>query len=88
MKQLWMMISSPWMIAVFLMVGWGPVFLAELVGRLRPDLDAAYVPQAFVMSWIREGMVCSVLAIALSVIHGSRLIIHVTRLILRRGNNE
>jgi hypothetical protein len=78
-------VSSPWMIVVLVIIGWGPLFIAELVRQSRPDLDANYSPQAFGMAWMGITLLCSVLAVIVSVIHIIRLIL---RFILGRGSND
>ncbi len=76
--RLWMVrrvLTSPWMIVVFLAVGWGPIFIAEFVRDVRPDLNATYSPQGFAMSWIMITFWSSLLAAALTVGHIVRLIV-------------
>ncbi len=61
--------SSPWMILVAMLVGWGPVFAAELVGRVSPDLDASYKPAGFATAWAPMALACSFVALVLGVVH-------------------
>jgi hypothetical protein len=49
------------MIVVLVIVGWGPIFIAEAVRRTSTDLDAAYRPQSFAMQWMLITVVCSIL---------------------------
>ena len=60
------------MILVALAIGWAPLFIAELVRQARPDLDAAYRPQAFGMAWMFVTVVCSLLALLLAAVHAVR----------------
>ncbi len=76
-------VLSPWMILVFLAVAWCPLFMADLVRVMRPDLDASYTTQAFAMGWMGITMICSLLAIVLSVVHLVRFFL---RLFSRDGN--
>jgi hypothetical protein len=55
------------MILLFVVVGWGPLFLADLVRSLRPDLNASYRPQAFAVGWMMITLCCSLLAVAFTV---------------------
>ena len=67
---LWRILLTPWMIIVVLVVGWGPVFVADCV-RARhsdPDLVAEYLH--FVMQWLSITVLCSVIAGALTLVHG------------------
>jgi hypothetical protein len=54
---------SPWLIVVFLALGWGPLFIAEYISETEPDLRANYVPQAFAMRWISVTVLSSLLAV-------------------------
>jgi hypothetical protein len=86
-RTIWRALPSPWMILLFVAVGWGPVFLAELVRRARPDLDASYAPQAFAMGWLMVCLWCSVLAVAFAIGHTVRLIVTgARRFAQRRGS--
>ncbi|HXF27455.1 MAG TPA: hypothetical protein VN610_09280 [Bryobacteraceae bacterium] len=38
------LITSPWMIAIFLTIAWGPLFVADFLRDARPGLDASYAP--------------------------------------------
>ena len=69
--------SSFWLVVLFLAVGWGPAFLADLVREARPDLDASYAPQHFAMRWVNATALCSLLAVVAAVVW-------VIRFILRR----
>lgn len=74
-KTAWRAVLSPWMILVFLAVGWGPVFIAEFVRTARPDLSASYVPQAFAMGWIGITLCCSLFAAVYTVASLIKLIV-------------
>lgn len=82
MKAIRHIAAGPWMILVFLIVGWGPLFIADLVRAASPVLDAAYSPQAFGMAWMGITLLCSFLAIIFSVYHFIRFIFG------GRGNND
>jgi hypothetical protein len=58
------------MIIVILLAGWGPLFVVDYIRVTRPDLDAAYVPQAIAMQWLPITVLCSVIAGALILVHG------------------
>jgi len=73
------MAFSPWWIAVFFLIGWGPAFLAAVVIQLNPVLEASYAPQAFVMEWIPVTWYSSILTIALIIAHAARWIFHLSR---------
>lgn len=72
------------MILVVLIIGWGPEFVADAVRALRPDLDAAYVPQAFAIGWFAVTLFCSVAAVVLATVHG----IFLTRRLLHKDNQR
>ena len=72
-------LSSAWMIAGFLAVGWGPLFVAEAVRRASPALDADYQPQSFAMRWLLMTMGCTILAIVFALAHVLRLVVIVLR---------
>jgi len=77
------------MILLFVVLGWGPVFLAEFVRSARPDLNASYGPQAFAMGWIMITLCCSLLAIAFAIGHAIRLIVTAGRQSAqRRGSRK
>jgi hypothetical protein len=76
---LWRVLSSAWMIVVLVIVGWGPIFIAEAVRRTSPELDAGYRPQSFAMQWMLITVLCSVLAILLVLVHALRLLFGVLR---------
>lgn len=42
---------NPWLIPIALLVGWGPLFAADLVIRLFPWLNKETVGEGFVMPW-------------------------------------
>jgi hypothetical protein len=48
-----------WVILLSLIIGWGPLFVAEFVRRANPALNASYAPQAFAMKWIPVTALCS-----------------------------
>jgi hypothetical protein len=52
------------MILVFLIVGWGPIFVTDLVWPVSPSGAANYELEGFAMSWIPVVVLCSGLAIA------------------------
>jgi hypothetical protein len=70
---------SPWAIVALVTIGWGPMFIAELVRTSRPDLDASYGPQAFGMVWLRVTFLCTSLAVVFLLIYLVRLIFSATR---------
>jgi hypothetical protein len=53
------MASSPWMIVVFLIVGWGPLLVCDIVRLAHPDFDAIH----FATGWIAIALLCSFLAV-------------------------
>jgi hypothetical protein len=63
------------MILLFVVVGWGPLFLADLGRSVRPDLNASYRPQAFAMGWMMITLYCSLLAVACTIGHAVRLVL-------------
>ena len=75
-------VLSPWMILVFLAIGWGPVFVADRVRMASPSLSERYVPQAFAMGWLVVTIKCSVAAGAFIVGHTIRLIVKLARQLL------
>ena len=66
----WRILLTPWMIIIFLVAGWGPLFVADFVRVTHPDLAADYAPQAFAMQWLPVTVLCSVIAGALILVHG------------------
>ena len=70
---------SPWLILGLLVLGWVPVYVADWVRNARPDLDAAYTPQAFAMGWLGVCFFCSAGAITLAVFHGARIVVGLVR---------
>ena len=81
-RRVWRAVLSPWMILLFLAVGWGPVFIADFVRTSRADLSAHYVPQAFAMGWLPVTLHCSIWAGVYIVGHAIRLIVMLGRLLL------
>lgn len=81
-RTVWRAVLSPWMILVFLAVGWGPLFVADFVRTSRPDLSANYVPQAFAMGWLTITIRCSILAGVYIVGYAIRLIVMLGRKLL------
>jgi hypothetical protein len=67
--DIWGIASSPWIIIAMLALGWGPLYVAEFIRRVRPDLDASYAPQAFGMGWMAITLLCSLVAGVLAVVH-------------------
>ncbi len=67
------------MILVALVIAWGPLVISDAVGVLRPDLDAAYVPQAFAMGWMGMTILFSAVAVVLAIMHGIFLIFRLFR---------
>jgi hypothetical protein len=62
------------MIIVLLVMGWGPLFIAEFIRHARPDLDAS--SEGFGMAWgMGITVLCSFLAVILAVIHAIRLVV-------------
>jgi hypothetical protein len=57
---------SPWLIVNVLAFGWGPLFVADQIRSIRPDLDAAYILQAIGMNWLIVTVRCTQLAILLA----------------------
>jgi len=72
-------VSSPWMILVALIIGWGPQFIADVVRVLRPDLDAKYVPEVISVSWLGMTILFSAVAVVLAIMHGIFLIFRLFR---------
>lgn len=75
MRTLRRMVSSAWMIPLLVVIGWGPVFIAEVVRISSPEADASYRPQSFAMHWILITVGSSILAAAFSLVHVLRLIV-------------
>jgi heme/copper-type cytochrome/quinol oxidase subunit 2 len=87
-EKVWRGLLSPWIILLFLVIGWGPLFLADLVRYVRPDLNASYTPQAFAMGWLMITLWCSVLAIVLAVVHSVWLIMMTIRGSAKRRRDQ
>lgn len=64
-------VSSPWMIIVLLLIGWGPLLVCDIVRLAHPDFDAIH----FATEWIGMALVCSFLAVIFAVIHAIRFIV-------------
>lgn len=64
-------VSSPWMIIVFLLIGWGPLLVCDMVRLAHPDFDAIH----FATEWIGMALVCSFLAVIFAVVHAIRFVI-------------
>jgi hypothetical protein len=62
-------LQSTWLIANVLAFGWGPLFVADQIRRLRPDLDASYTLQGFAMDWLPVTLRTTQLAILLVIAH-------------------
>src|SRR5258706_14957825 len=63
-------ITSPWMVLVFLVIGWGPPIISDLMLSMRPDLADRFGPETlFGMGWLAITFVCTVLAVAVGVVH-------------------
>ena len=72
-------ISSPWLIAVTLSIGWGPLFVAECIRGAFPALDRAFEPQHFAMYWVRSTLLFSVLAALIMLAHGIAFVVRLSR---------
>jgi hypothetical protein len=72
-------ISSPWLIAVALSIGWGPLFVAECIRGAFPALDGAFEPQHFAMYWVRSTLLFSVLAALIMLAHGIAFVVRLWR---------
>jgi hypothetical protein len=70
----WRILVSPWMIPVFLVIGWGPAFVGDWVKVMRPDpdFDAEYIH--YLMQWIVITELCSIIAFALILVHAFRFL--------------
>jgi hypothetical protein len=62
LRKLITRVSSFWLVVLFLAVGWGPLWVADLARNASPDLDASYAPQHFAMEWIGKAAFCPLLA--------------------------
>jgi len=67
----WRILSSPWMILAFLVIGWGPAFVGDWVRVMRPDPDLLAEWVHFLMQWIFITKWCSIIALALVIVHTS-----------------
>jgi len=68
-KAFWRILLSPWMILVFLVIGWGPTFVGDWVRVLRPDPDFVSGYIHYLMQWIVITKLCSIIAFALILVH-------------------
>jgi hypothetical protein len=78
-KKITAAFSSTRIIVVLVVVGWGPIFIADAVRSASPNLDASYRTQSFAMQWMLVTVPCSVLASILMLVHALRLAIGVLR---------
>ena len=63
---------NPWVVGGLLAVGWGPLFLADIVSETR---FGESIDQHYVMAWgMSVTFFCSALATALILIHIVRLV--------------
>jgi hypothetical protein len=78
------------MILVFLLVGWGPLFVDDFVTTIRPELSAGGGPQAFAIGWMLITLYSSLLAGVYIVAHVIRLVALRARQFLqdRRGRSQ
>jgi hypothetical protein len=60
----WRSRLSAWMILIFLIVGWGPILVTDLVWPVSPSGVPNYEVEGFAMSWIPVVVLSSSLAIA------------------------
>jgi hypothetical protein len=68
------LLLSPWCwVGTFLAVGWAPLFIADFVRGARPDLDGAYLPQAFAIAWMPVTALFSILAFVVTLSQVIRL---------------
>ena len=75
-------VLNPWMSVILPTVGWGPLFIAEFIREISPELDKSYGPQRFLMGWgLTVTVLCSFLAFIV-------LVVNVVRLIARKGSGE
>jgi hypothetical protein len=79
MNRLRRLILTPWTILLLIVIGWGPLFIAEFVRRSRPDLDASYAPQTFGIGWFPVTLLCMVLSVVLGVAQIFRVVLRKIR---------
>jgi hypothetical protein len=79
---------SPWTIGALLALGWGPIFVDDYVATVRPDLDAAYVTQGFAMGWMGVTVLCSLLAILLTIVYLVRFVLALAGRLQRDRNGN
>lgn len=80
-------ICSPWTVLTLLALGWGPIFVAECIRQMRPDLDRAYAPQGFAMAWLGVCFFCTFGVAILLLFHAIRLLRRVMGRYLERRND-
>ena len=73
----WRVLLGPWMIPIFLFVGWGPLFLDDFVTSARPELNNG--GEAFAMGWMIVTFWCGLFTIIYAVGHIVRLALKLAR---------
>lgn len=68
LRKLIKVLSSFWLVVLFVAVGWGPALVADLLREALPVLDASYGLQDFAMHWMDMTALCSLLAVVAAVI--------------------
>jgi hypothetical protein len=54
---------SAWWCLIYLLIGWGPPYLADLLNRVAPWFNSDYKLGAFNMAWgLTIGLLCTTLA--------------------------
>ena len=76
---------SPWMILIFLAVGWGPAFIGDLAHIAGADADTESQLVSWTMGWLGMTVLCSISAIVLTIVHAVQLIL---RLFRGKSNSE
>src|SRR5260370_16715040 len=62
LRKLIKVLSSFWLVVLFVAVGWGPALVADLLREALPVLDASYGLQGFAMHWMDMTALCSLLS--------------------------
>jgi hypothetical protein len=66
------------MILLFAVVGWGPVFFADLLGSLGLHASSEALG-FFAMDWLMVTLYCTLLAMAFAIGHAVRLMVDAVR---------
>src|SRR5260370_11609056 len=72
LRKLIKVLSSFWLVVLFVAVGWGPALVADLIREALPVLDASYGLQDFAMHWMDMTALCSLLAVVAAGLWGIR----------------